>query len=268
MNDNERERLRQCADSITKTEAATAKRIDWSAARLKLLAAAIDPESEKRAAADAEERKRLERLAANLDRFYSDIGIRYHGCRLENFEVGECSRPETMTDNVDTAKDRRHIQNRRTVVARLEKFAAQSCRNLILIGPEGVGKDHLLTSVCRTAIIDHDRSVRWVNGLDLAAMFRDAITARRPERAVIDLFIRCDILAISDPVPPHCDASEYHLTNLYRIIDLRYRNERLTWITMNAAKSAKDRLPAAIRGRLRDDAIVLNCDWESYREAK
>jgi DNA replication protein DnaC len=80
---------------------------------------------------------------------------------------------------------------------------------------------------------------------------------------------RPNVLAISDPTPPLGELSDYQRSMLFRVVDRRYRDLRPTWVTINAADSAEAERKIApnIIDRLAHGALVLRCNWPSYRRA-
>ena len=61
--------------------------------------------------------------------------------------------------------------------------------NVVLAGPPGTGKDHLLTALMWQAC-KFGFSVEWVNGLDLFAEYRDAIDGSTTESALLAGYVR------------------------------------------------------------------------------
>ena len=87
---------------------------------------------------------------------------------------------------------------------------------------------------------------------------------------MVNSFIRADILAISDPVPPKGNTSDYAAHMLYQIVDAPYRSMKSTWVTANVAtkQEASEALSAPIFDRLLDNAFTLFCNWPSYRQSR
>lgn len=229
------------------------------------------PESDE----DRRERLRCAELAARFRRWdgiAGKLGRRYGDCSLDGkgLTLGvrfECSNAA-----------------QRAALDMLLQFEAElpahvkAGRGLILFGPVGTGKDHLLAAMLRSAVLRHGLSVEWLNGLDLYGLIRDRMdtgapsTWERCERSEEDLvrsLAQPMILAISDPLPPAGDASPFNLQMLLRVIDRRYRHMLPTWLTLNAAngQDAEERLSAPIVDRLRHGALGVYCNWPSYRTA-
>lgn len=145
----------------------------------------------------------------------------------------------------------------------------QQGRNVLLYGPKGTGKDHLMVAMIREAVLTHGFGVHWINGLDFYGNVRDRIGSDKPEAELVKSICSHDILAISDPLPPWDDVGNFQAQMMFRIIDRRYRDLRPVWVTMNVAKGeeAEKRLGAATVDRLRDNALAIHCDWASHRRA-
>ena len=174
------------------------------------------------------------------------MGSRYAECSFANFR---CERPEQQA-----------------VVERLERYDWLHRPNVLLFGPKGTGKDHLLTALVRRAG-EGDLGVLWRNGLDLFGEWRDAVGSEERERDAIAPLVGCDVLALSDPLPPSGALSEWQQQMLARVIDGRYRRMAPTWATLNvvSGEEADARLGPLIADRLRDGAVALFCNWPSYR---
>lgn len=202
---------------------------------------------------EMERRRQLAERHANLEKFLSLRGARYAECRLGNYKA-------------DTAKQ---VQSLEMLTEYCENVADRITNgvNLVLVGPAGTGKDHLMTAVCRAAILA-GRNLLWRNGQDLWGDFRDAISNEANEAATIRRFVSADVLAISDPLPPRGLMSEFQVATLFRIVDGRYSHMRPTFVTLNVASraEAEERMGLQIVDRLCHGALVVGCNWSSYRK--
>ena len=184
----------------------------------------------------------------------NSIGPRYADCRLDTFETSE-------------------HESQAEAVAQLKGFAdrisdhVEVGDNLLLHGPVGTGKDHLLTAVLRSAVMGGHKA-QFVNGMDLFQRLRDAMRSQSKEEDLLKDFKRTDVLAISDPIPPSGENSGYQLQALFSLIDQRYRQQRSTFVTLNVANGdeANERMAPQIVDRLRHNALVVHCNWPSYRK--
>jgi len=163
----------------------------------------------------------------------------------------------------------------RAVLGALHEYGAdidgrrRNGEGLLFYGPPGTGKDHLLVATGMMVTLYHGAAVRWMNGLDLWGLFRDAIHNGDDEDSVLYPLESADVLYISDPLPPSGAITEYQAAQFARFLDSRYRACRPTWVTMNVANKAEAeaRLGVPIVDRLRDGAMCIACNWPSYRKA-
>ena len=183
----------------------------------------------------------------------ADAGPRYARATFGNYETATSGpQREALTAVQQFAKNvSEHVE---------------SGHGLLLFGPPGTGKDHLMFACIRHACIA-GKSVEWRNGLDWFGRLRDRIESGGAEETAVRDLANCDVLALSDPLPPHGDLSSYQGQMLLRVIDRRYRRMKSTWVTMNVAdrKEAEQRMGPALVDRLRDAALAIHCNWESHR---
>ncbi len=186
------------------------------------------------------------------------LGARYHDCSFENFEVYDAKNKQKEA-LAETKKFCEDMLNR-----------VRHGGGLIFFGRPGTGKDHLMVAAMYFAILRYGFQVLWVDGMTLAQRIRDNIGAHSEsisEKRLLDRYVDPQILAISDPLPPKGDTSQFITDVLQRIIDKRYRRGVSTWVTMNVhnSKEAEQRLASPIIDRLRHNSLTLSCNWESYR---
>lgn len=208
----------------------------------------VDDEAETwsdRVARQAHERRRNERRSITSAALLR-MGPRYAECSLENYRGEHPGQQE--------------------ILERLRAYDWLTRPNLLLFGPKGTGKDHLLAAMARRAV---DLGVEWRNGLDLFGEWRDMVGSETRERDAIASLIGADVLALSDPLPPSGALSEWQQQMLARVVDGRYRRLAPTWATLNVVDRAEfdARLGPMIADRLRDGAVALFCNWPSYRRA-
>lgn len=220
---------------------------------------------------EQEESDRLNRERHSSANGYVAVrGKRYGSCRLSNFEFHG-------TD------EQRRLQ--REAVVRLRQWDIAAAfgegQNLLLYGPVGSGKDHMLSACVYRLIFSaavkcerfgeaSSRAVqpKWTSGADLFGEMRDGITKKIPEASSLASYVGADLLCISDPVPSGQDTlTDFQAQALYRILDRRYNACRPTWITANILDRHEfdRRLSPQISDRLRDGALAVRCDWPSYR---
>jgi len=186
------------------------------------------------------------------------VGRRYARCSFDNFEVGPLEKAKKQAA-LDACVE--YAANFR------EHFEAG--RSLVIVGPKGTGKDHLLTATIRRIAKSFGRpgKVMFRDGLSLFSEFRAAFGTETTEQSIIRRYIAPALLAISDPLPPRGMLSEHEQRMALRIIDGRYRESRPMALTINAAnrKEIGDRMGVQACDRIFDCAVVVRCVWESYR---
>lgn len=202
---------------------------------------------------EMERRSREIAAAQSWADVYPAIGVRYRDCTLESF-IAATERQRAVKETIE-----RFVQN---MAANL-----QAGTNLVLFGTVGTGKDHLLVAALREAI-KAGAKAKYVSGMDLWAQMRGAFADDKNESTVLKDYQRCDVLAISDPIPPFGTLTEFQTQVLYRLIDARYRACKGTWMTINVAdgEQATAKLGAANVDRLKDHAVMVRFDWESHRK--
>lgn len=183
----------------------------------------------------------------------SDLGKRYSRRRatLDTFEV-RCPGQQKVIDRL------------RPLVANLGTIEG----GLIFIGSVGTGKDHLMAAMLYQAAWKHGISCRWVNGQEVFGNFRDRIDSGKADEDYFRQLTTPHILAISDPLPPVGNPGNWDLSNLYRLIDRRYRQMLATWVSINATDEAEadQRLSGPVWDRFQDGAEIFRCFWPSHRE--
>lgn len=189
------------------------------------------------------------------------IGRRYVNCTLDGYKIWN-------------EKQALAVQQCRDYVLNFgEHFRAGT--SLVFIGPKGTGKDHLMVATIKAICAGYENKSNrqraiYRDGLRLFAEFRGTINNNRAEDSVVDVYIQPDLLALSDPVPPVGSLSEYEQRMLLRVIDGRYRECRPMTATINASKRAEmeTRMGPQSTDRLLDIAVVVKCNWESYRQGR
>lgn len=193
-------------------------------------------------------------------------GERYADCTLDSFDVASDAQQRVVGQLRDFIDDLR--------------ANILDGRGLILYGPRGTGKDHLLFAAMRRAVelgltpmpLDCDTEPRdtlaWRNGVDLIGDFRAQI-GERGESDFYAAMAAHRVLAISDPLPPSGSLTEFQAAGMFRVIDARYSRRRPTWLTINVAsrRELDDRLGAQTADRLIDGSLTLHCSWDSYRQS-
>lgn len=107
--------------------------------------------------------------------------------------------------------------------------------------------------------------------MDIFGKFRDAFndSTKFTEQDVITQLVAPDLLYISDPLPPTGTLSEFQMSSMFRILDARYSHKKATVVTINVADGNEMDLRMGVQNgdRLRDGALAIKCNWQSFRKA-
>jgi DNA replication protein DnaC len=235
-------------------------------------AALTSEERDERDQQQREARERRIRAArhAVLQDFLRRVGRRYERA---SFTAFRCDGPKQVAA----------VEALKSYVKSFENEAEQTGGGIVLYGPAGTGKDHLLVAtsgalIMQTTIadghgglmpLDYRPPIHCVNGMTFYGDCRDAMNDDSSrERRLIDRLVAPRILILSDPIPPRGTLTEYQVTMLFRVLDGRYRECRPTWVSLNVrnGEEADERMGAQLADRLRDGALCIHCDWPSYRK--
>ncbi|MHB1038016.1 MAG: ATP-binding protein [Pirellulales bacterium] len=213
--------------------------------------------------AEQERTREQTRRRQAWDLLARQLGPRYAGCTLDGFQVA--------ADPATAAKQHAVLAKLAAYAERLDR-EADNGTNVVLYGCSGSGKDHLLTDLARTAILEFGLSVEWKNGMDLWGEVRDLIgNDHAPsERAFVARLAAPAVLWLSDVLPPSGLLTEFQTNTLFRVVDRRYRDCKPIWLSLNVADAgeASQRIGASVVDRIRDGAIALSCNWPSHRRSK
>jgi len=193
-------------------------------------------------------------VRAEMQKFIEARGERYEPCTFENFKISSAAQQKVVDALIDYAA------NSKELIAK--------GRNVLLIGTKGSGKDHLLCALAKRCYMESAKVPLWKNGMELLDQFhRESLNGSR--YTFCDPLIESDVLYISDPIPPVGQLSEAKQAAMFKVIDGRYSQLKPVWMTLNVADGAESeaRLGAQTTDRLRHDALILFCNWESYRKS-
>ena len=202
---------------------------------------------------EEQQRARAEAAAASaVDRLRFEVGAKYADAAVNNWR----------------AETERQKQVRAAVVEYClsVKSRVQCGEGMLLYGPVGTGKDHLAMGVARAACLA-GVSVKWLKGQEWFGSLRDAIDSERTEGEIFRS-LSCQMLVLSDPLPPIGPLTQYQASMLYRLIEDRYSRGGVIVATVNVAsdEEADSRMGAQAWDRLKDRAWQIRCEWKSFRK--
>jgi len=202
---------------------------------------------------EAERKSDLERKSlAALRRVQSEAGGHYAEAAVANWRA-ETERQKQVRAAV--------VEDCRSIAERVK-----ACEGVLLYGPVGTGKDHLAMGIAKAACLA-GLAVRWLRGQEWFGSLRDAMDSDKTER---DIFrgLACDVLVLSDPLPPMGALTQYQASMLYRLIEDRYAHGGVIVATVNVAndEEADSRMGAQTWDRLKDRSWMIRCEWKSFRK--
>jgi DNA replication protein DnaC len=205
---------------------------------------------ERNAAIAAEEA----RIAGPARKFENLVGERYLSCRFDNFEA--------------KSKAMRDVRDACQAIGENVAVELDAGRSVVLAGPVGTGKDHLMAAMLRE-VVKAARDCQRINGSDLAGQCRDIIGGHTSESEFLQRWASLDLLALSDPDGTKEKATDYYADWLYRIVDYRYRLRKSVWITINASSGREiaERIGERTWDRIQHEATIIRTDWQTHRKA-
>lgn len=185
-----------------------------------------------------------------------DRGKRYSGCSFDNYAITNAKQQKVVDALKNYAADRSSIE---------------SGLGVMLFGTKGSGKDHLLMALAQEVVRNHGVCAYWINGVALHAELKrfdfNNINHNVNFGGINTTPASTPILWTSDPLPPSGALSEYQQRLLFEVIDTRYSQMLPTWLSLNveSGSEAESRMGAQSVDRLAHGALVLACNWPSYR---
>lgn len=149
------------------------------------------------------------------------------------------------------------------------EVAIATGRCLVFHGPKGTGKSHLAIGLLKH-IAEKGGTGYYTTVMDMLGRIKATYhrSAEETETQVVEFLTSVDMLVI-DEVGRQLD-SNYEIAQFWRLIDLRYRNQKAMVLISNMAKAAlEEHLGDAIWDRLRENGgACLLFNWGSYRGTK
>lgn len=192
--------------------------------------------------------------------YIKDRGKRYENCRSSNFII-------------DNDKQRKAVEQLKAYASEMKENLAAG-KNVVLFGPSGTGKDHLITALVGAAVgtINDERcSLCYSDGPSLFAAVRAEIGDNSLDirDSIVYKFQTCWLVVLSDLVPPAAKLTDFQSDVVYRIVEHRYSSMLPMFLTINVRNRAEldAALGVAVSDRIIDDALTISCDWPSYRKS-
>lgn len=140
-------------------------------------------------------------------------------------------------------------------------------RGVVLYGPCGTGKDHLMIGMLREAIRLGCHSVKWVDAAEMFGDFKDALGAQQNVGELLRELVRPQLLAISDLVPGSEALTPFEADILFRLLNARGRRLKATWVNANVTDSQEmaAKIPAKCLSRIDFKSLPIPMHWPDYR---
>lgn len=163
---------------------------------------------------------------------------------------------------------------RREALKKVQEWAKNPVRNIVLEGSNHTGKTHLITA----ATNELSRRGVYVRMALISAIYstiKEAYDRGAPEYLYKEIYTKPDILVIDDLGKER--VTDWTVSTLFDLIDARYRNGKVTAITTNYnCKSLVEKLTVdgdvskakaivcRIYGGTHDGADVVTMNWEEW----
>lgn len=142
--------------------------------------------------------------------------------------------------------------------------------NLMLLGPVGTGKTHLLAAMARHLRLERAVMAKVATPRNIIKALRAtwAKGSEQSEASVLAEYVEGSEVLMLDEAGLGF-GSDGELVQLYDVIDGRYARNLPTVVASNLSAAAmKDTLGDRIFDRLRENATVYAMEWPSYRGRK
>lgn len=138
---------------------------------------------------------------------------------------------------------------------------------VLMLGPCGTGKDHLMIGMIREAIAAGVRDILWVDAAELFSQFKDAIAAQQNVGELRQSLVSPELLVISDMIPGSDPLTGFEADILFQCLNARGRRLKPTWVNANVANAAEmaTKIPEKCVSRLDLNRFVVRTQWADFR---
>ena len=163
---------------------------------------------------------------------------------------------------------------RREALKKVQEWAKNPVRNIVLEGSNHTGKTHLITAATNE-LSRRGVYVRMALISTIYSTIKEAYDSGAPEYLYKEIYTKPDILVIDDLGKER--ATDWTVSTLFDLIDARYRNNKITAVTTNYnRKSLVEKLTVEgdvskakaivcrIYGGMHDGADVVTMNWEEW----
>ena len=163
---------------------------------------------------------------------------------------------------------------RREALKKVQEWAKNPVRNIVLEGSNHTGKTHLITAATNE-LSRRGIYVRMALISTIYSTIKEAYDRGAPEYLYKEIYTKPDILVIDDLGKER--VTDWTVSTLFDLIDARYRNNKITAVTTNYnRKSLVEKLTVEgdvskakaivcrIYGGIHDGADVVTMNWEEW----
>lgn len=141
--------------------------------------------------------------------------------------------------------------------------AGRVTATLILHGPYGTGKTHLLAALCN-AMHERDKSCRFASSVNLFNAIQDLIGRNVSHQSLLDKAMATPLLVLDDI--DKVKYSNFREEVYFSIIDKRVRNHLPIAISTNRLADMENFVGGAVYSRLRTGQVAIEMTGSDYRE--
>ena len=165
-------------------------------------------------------------------------------------------------------------EGRREALKKVQAWAKNPTKNLVLEGSNHTGKTHLITAATNE-LSRRGVYVRMALITEIYGNIKKAFDTDVPESVYKNIYIKPDILVIDDLGKEM--VTDWTAATLFDLIDARYRNNKITAVTTNYNKkslvekltvdgdvSKAKAIVCRIYGGTHDGADVVTMNWEEW----
>jgi DNA replication protein DnaC len=150
----------------------------------------------------------------------------------------------------DSQRDTHNV-NAFNAFSLLAKEYKRHSQGLVVMGPPGSGKTHLVSAFIYEVIFRHGVPVLFQDFFDLLKSLRSGYSRDEPEEALIDPLIHVDILVVDELGKGRNTPWEQNVLDM--IISHRYNNRKTSIFTTNFTDSRATTLVERVRSKERPD---------------
>ena len=140
---------------------------------------------------------------------------------------------------------------------------SEDLKGMVLMGPPGTGKTHLMTGFAYQCTVGHGISCIFQSFAELLSELRQGYSDGKSDMEIIEPHLQTDILIIDDMGKGR--NSDWELGILDMLISERYNRDQIIMVTTNFTESEENTLKEQIRNREKSETEQLIADTISRR---